>query len=229
LAKRASELNNFIALCTEPNWYTNKNTKQRKIMSTVGTTLTGPVNSRASIVVDNNINAWLVDEFTGYDITTIFIQAKDEKFYITSVYMEYQEMEILPKLIKLIEHCRKINAKLLIGTDSNAHSSLWSNNADTNPRGVMVENLIFQHDLYIHNTGVVPTFVKGDKKSFIDLTLSNRDMEEHITKWKVDTSESHSDHRYLLYQISFEPSEKQIKRNLTKCNWVFLGNLLIKD
>ena len=59
--------------------------------------------------------------------------------------------------------------------DTNAHTPLLGGN-NTNPRGEELEEFVFQHDLFVHNQGDVPTWLlrRGDGivSSFIDTTIT---------------------------------------------------------
>ena len=99
-------------------------------------------------------------QFICDDITTGTIEggSLNEPLIISSVYLdiEYKHV-ILPKLRELVEFCKSNDRKLICGIDCNAHTSLWGS-PDTNKRGEILEEFIFQYGLFVENSGTVPTW-----------------------------------------------------------------------
>ncbi|WP_233530827.1 hypothetical protein, partial [Gelidibacter salicanalis] len=86
--------------------------------------------------------------------------------------MDYTNPLVWPDMLgKLLRYCRHGRHKLLIMSDTNAHSSLWGS-SDTNNRGKALEDLIFLNNLAVHNTGAHPTFHNRRSSTIIDVTLS---------------------------------------------------------
>ena len=86
---------------------------------------------------------WLCPHFSGNDVTTAIMKMRDVEIYVVSAYCDITVGEVPVELNKLmLERDRPV----IIGMDSNAHSTLW--NCDvTNARGEMIENFIMQNDL----------------------------------------------------------------------------------
>ena len=84
---------------------------------------------------------------------------------------------------------------LIVGMDSNAHSSMWRAE-DTNDRGRELKEIFFELDLVVLNQGDEYTFDTGNRKSIIDVPVANRFAIEkwNLDDWKVDNSQSFSDH-----------------------------------
>jgi len=213
-----------VALVTEPYWQKGHN-GQSKIPNIANCKIiSGPEKSRAVIIVNKSVKYWVVNQFTGTDITTIYVEGQDGPIFFVSVYMDI--LLDIPKLLMDFLDKHKGKSKFVIGTDSNAHSTLWGNK-DTNVRGKKVEEILFKYDLYLANTGKQATFIRKNCATFIDLTIVSRDMEERVNKWKVDTLRSSaSDHRYIDFEVatSFQPIPA--KPNYRKCNWNKLRNLI---
>jgi len=213
-----------IALVTEPYWKKGPNSVFKVPNITNCNIVSGPESSRAIIVVNKAIKYWVVNQFTATDMTTIYIEGPNGPIFLVSVYMDI--LKEIPKL--LIEFLEKYkgNANYVIGTDSNAHSTLWGNK-DTNPRGKKVEEMLFKYDLYLANTGSQATFIRKNCATFIDLTIVSRGLEDKIAKWKVDTLRSSaSDHRYIEFQINMSIESVHSKPNYKKCNWNRMRNLI---
>jgi len=122
----------YVDLVTEPYWQKGHN-GQFKIPNIANCKIvSGPDKSRAVIIVNKSVKFWLVNQFTGTDITTIYVEGQDGPIFFVSVYMDI--LMDIPKLLVDFLEKYKGNSKFVIGTDSNAHSTLWGNK-DTNPRG----------------------------------------------------------------------------------------------
>ncbi len=81
-----------------------------------------------------------------------------------------------------------------------------------------------RNNISIQNKGVTPTFAPPydeERRTIIDLTLTNELAELLIHTWKVDTENpSFSDHRKILFSVSnVEVKEATIARLLRKAKW----------
>ena len=130
--------------------------------------------------------------------------------------------EINEKLTKLIHYCNHNNKKLLIGTDSNSHRPLWGSK-DSNSRGEMIEEMIFQYNLQLLNDGVIPTFWRREANvsTFIDLTMTTANLVDYVTNWRVDQTDSFSDHLYIKFEISQDiiHKEQSLDYDQRKADW----------
>ena len=126
----------------------------------------------------------------------------------------------------LVKFCLNNDYPLIIGSDSNAHSSSWGCE-DTNKRGIEFDNLIINQDLIINNIGNTPTFVNHLGSSIIDITITNSLANSMISNWHVDTNDSLSDHRYIEYNLNFafNPSNST-HRNWKKADWSTFTKLM---
>ena len=207
-----------LLLITEPYTVFNK-------VSLLNTTLgrswaTRTAKPRAAIWANNNLQPWLVEEFTDEDICTIAISLRGRTTYVASAYFDINLTARMPKFMSLLEFCRTGGIPLLVGADSNSHSVLWGCE-DTNNRGIELEDVIIEHQLIVHNIGSEPTFCTTRAKSIIDITLTNvpaADLLE-VTGWRVLEEDSLSDHKYISYQVGrYVPVEKE-GRALKKADW----------
>ncbi len=76
---------------------------------------------------------------------------------------------------------------LVMGVDSNAHSTWWGEDS-TISHGKIVEKWLMEHNLFLMNTGSTPTFVplNDSRATIIDLTLINEWALNRIMEWRVD-------------------------------------------
>ena len=168
-------------------------------------------------------------EFTARDITTcLWLTQQDHlpRVIIASVFMDHTNSKVWPDaLVKLLCYCHSSRHKLILPTDTNAHSSLWGSE-DTNMRGKAIEELVFLNNLAILNVGNHPTFYNRRCSSIIDITFSSEDMVDSISDWMVDTSFIDSDHHLITFNIMISSPKPISVRNLRKGNWrVFSGDL----
>ena len=121
--------------------------------------------------------------------------------------------------MKLVKFCKQSNLPLIVGMDSNAHSSMWGS-SDDNKRGEDLEELILEQNLHVMNQGTENTFSIGDKGSVIDVTLANEKALEmwDLNDWAVSKSESFSDHRYITFSGGKKLQDERLYRNLKKAN-----------
>ena len=132
-----------------------------------------------------------------------------------------------PWLVKVLEYANSRKLPIIIGMDSNAHSSLYGN--QTNPRGEELEEIIINHGLFIENLGTKPTFQaareNGMIESTIDVTLS-RGVDQRINNWRVMDGYNGSDHKTIRFEMYDVSSRREKVRLWDKTNW-FLFNELI--
>lgn len=184
--------------------------------------------ARAAIYCPNMIhyNILPVPEYSARDIQTCLIEGKGFKMYFCSLYLHTEMAVDMPIWIRLIKFCRDTQSKLLIGTDSNAHSFWWGCKNE-NPRGLILENTIMRENLTLHNVGSTPTWHNKINDSVIDLTLSIGNI--HIENWRVAPGESFSDHRILEYNVvngnTPAPAET-LGRNYMKANWTTFQSIM---
>ncbi|KAL1447005.1 hypothetical protein WDU94_003521 [Cyamophila willieti] len=92
--------------------------------------------------------------------------------------------------------------ELIIGGDLNAKSWGWGCTFQ-NHRGRIVAEWIEAENLVVHNTGNIPTFVRGPQESIIDITLSSEGIAANVSNWQVlDGIESLSLHQYISFNIN---------------------------
>ena len=113
--------------------------------------------------------------------------------------------------------CRESGRSLLIGADTNAHSSLWSDIDENNARGNDLEELIMEFNLKIHNSQLEkPTFVNRRCNTVIDLTLTMNGADRDVAHWRVADDVTHSDHKMIRFHLdrAINIKEKIMTRKL---------------
>ena len=172
--------------------------------------------------IRTNLKAWLIEEFTDEDITTISVTGVDgvEDTVFASVYLDITKPVEMDQWSRLLRWCDSHKKPLVMGIDSNAHSEMWGS-TDLNHRGEILEEVIMRYDLTIHNRGKTPTFT-GGSGTVIDITLSNQwfGSISSIKDWRVDQTDSMSDHRYINFTVDAELHHPEVpRRNTRKADW----------
>lgn len=92
--------------------------------------------------------------------------------------------------------------RAVIGGDFNAKSETWGSKSN-NRRGEIAEDWAATHDLRLINSGNIPTCVRPQGVSIVDLTWVTPLLLKEIANWRVLEDEiSYSDHRYIRFTIS---------------------------
>ncbi|XP_071054977.1 uncharacterized protein [Onthophagus taurus] len=131
---------------------------------------------------------------------------------MASVYLPYEDQPPSQGLERLAEDARKGNWNLVIGCDSNAHSTAWGS-ADDNGRGKSLLEFIFSSNLDILNRGSEPTFITARGQSVIDIILASMGISSSIHNWTVSDNVSMSDHRWITFDLGTIKIGKNLKRN----------------
>ncbi|KAK9686214.1 Endonuclease-reverse transcriptase [Popillia japonica] len=102
--------------------------------------------------------------------------------------------------------------------DINAKSPMWGAPIVDN-KGTYWTEWISTKNLIVHNTGDKPTFVRGDTKSHIDVTMSTNSIAKHISNWEVLEKESLTEHKYIYFEIGGPGSGRRKPKTRKKTNW----------
>ena len=175
---------------------------------------------RAALRVARSLKAWSVDKFTDPDICTASIKIGDKSAYICSLYLDIN-LDPRKKLFEdVLRHCESERIPLVACIDTNAHSGLWGCD-DSNGRGNALEELITLNNLMVLNEGNTPTFKTIRAESIIDVTIINSHAASLLNygNWHVDDTPSHSDHRYINFNLGQYRPDEESYRNWKKIDW----------
>ena len=176
------------------------------------------------IYISENLDTTPVPEFIDRDMVTVAWRTghKDIPLVIvTSIYSPQEIDNIHPKLNRLIKHCLRKKAQILVQMDSNSHSQLWGNTYE-DTKGRYLTNLLVQHGLHLYNRGKVPsvyTYHQDDRKTIIDLTISTYALSQYVQNWDISQDLVTSDHKLIEFTLQIKPAFLPPKRNLRKGNW----------
>ena len=111
---------------------------------------------------------------------------------LVSGYLDINKSVIPDWLSGIIQYSNKKKYPVLLGIDSNAHSTLYGTRS--NARGEELEDFILSNGISTENVGELPTFetVRGGVRieSNIDVTLTYK-LINAVTDWMVDLSLIH--------------------------------------
>lgn len=177
-------------------------------------------NPLSCVISANNSRAMLITSLSDQYFTTISYTIGVTELYIVSAYFKYDQSSV-----DLTEGLRSIlksltGKQIIICGDFNAKSKWWFSTA-TDESGELLQELIIEQNLTIHNTPqVLTTFENVHGKSNIDITLS-RNLGNRIVDWKVNDLSS-SDHRLITFSLDLgviQTPRTDAKFVLRGANW----------
>ena len=125
---------------------------------------------RAAIVT-KGMTTWKCPQFCAKDIAVCQTKLNNHLTYLVSLYLDGKVHNFPNKFKELI--LKKGDCDIIIGTDSNSHSSVW-NCTYTDRRGELLEQFLIDNNLTCLNVGNNPTFQNGSGDTLIiDLTITN--------------------------------------------------------
>ena len=151
-------------------------------------------------LVTAGINTWKVSQFCSKDVIVCQTKINNKLTFLVSLYLDCKVLGFPKEFEDLI--CNLGNNDILIGTDSNSHSTVW-NSPSTDKRGELLEFFLIDNNLSCCNVGNNPTFVSGsDFSSIIDLTLANYRLSQRVSNWHVEQVLHSTDHFRICFNIS---------------------------
>lgn len=110
------------------------------------------------------------------------------------------------------------STRVVILGDVNAKSFQWGSPI-ADEKGTYWTDWISSTDMVVHNTGLRPTFIRGESKSFIDVTISTSNMASKITHWAVLEDESLTEHQYIYFEIERTDNGKRKAYTKPAVDW----------
>lgn len=172
-----------------------------------------------------------IHQFCSRDAAVALLTFTEEGGNIVNVLMASLYFDItrdiqndLDFVAKLQRFATQKNYRLQISVDSNAHSVMWGNDND-NRRGLDLLHTITNLNLHIHNSRT-PTFISGNRKSAIDLTITDMRLREKIFDWETHQHLFSSDH--LAITFKYKKFERTILefRSVKNIDWNIFNNVL---
>lgn len=186
-----------VLMLTEPNLNRILNTKNQYICSRDST------NSAAILINHRCIKARSEKLYAGQGFVVVGLAG----IVFISIYLAPRlKIREVEEILQDVERCIKYykSKSIIMAGDFNARSKTWGD-VLTNARGVQIEEWSLLVGLYIVNRGSVPTCVRSQGVSIVDLTLTNGRATRRIRNWRVaEKICTLSDHRLIAFELSAE-------------------------
>ena len=175
------------------------------------TTFTRQV-GRAALLT-KGIILWCCPQNCANDIIVCQTNINNRITYLVSMFLNIKVLDFPPEFLELV--WKKGECDILIGSDSNSHSTVW-NCPSTNKHGELVEDFLITNNLKCLNIGNNPTFRNTQgHTSIIDITVANYRLATSICNWKVENHLHLSDH----FRISFSINNSSNFRDADILDW----------
>ena len=143
-----------IFLIQEPHWHKNSPTSlsRSKFQVFNGSGLLYKEWPRAIVIATKDLKISGIESLSSRDTTVVTLNLQGKEVLVCSSYQDITFQDSTYNINNCMEYARKNKKEIIIGTDSNSHSQLWSSKS-TNKRGEDFENLIAQYGLTVVNRG----------------------------------------------------------------------------
>ena len=217
LQKKVDELNSdFICLVQEPSVYKGKFRNKPRRSKVVPSPFVTE-NPRAGVIFSDGLKVSELPSLEDRDTAVVILKTESKSLIVASLYLDYTNKEVITtKLRELVNFAENKNLPLVIGMDSNCHSTMFGN--ETNRRGKVLEDFIITNSLQVENIGTAPTFQSSRYSSCIDVTIS-RDLTNIIKDWRVSDDFNASDHNTITFRLELGLVEIPSHRNWNKADW----------
>ena len=130
---------------------------------------------RACIYVTSDITCFLIPQFSSEGVVAVRVKnvrREGNSIVFVSAYMALEEPAPPVILKKLRFHSVRDKIPTVIGTDANAHHTVWGS-SNVNTRGMNLLKYCATANLLICNVGNKPTFRTRKREEVLDLTQIN--------------------------------------------------------
>ena len=177
--------------------------------------------SGRAALITKGITSWRCPQYCAKDIIVCQAKFNDCLTYLVSMYLDCTVLGFPPEFTELI--WKKGECDIIIGADSNAHSTIW-NCPKTDKKGEFIEDFLIANDLLCLNVGNRPTFENAQGNTLIiDITIANYNLATSVCNWKVDNYLNISDHYRISFSINNCPNfrvAETLDWNYKKGDWV---------
>ena len=145
----------------------------------------------------------LMPQFSNEDVEAVRVKnvrREGDSFVFVSAYMALEEPAPPVILKELLSFSDRDNIPTVIGTDANAHHTVWGS-SNVNQRGMDLLTYCASANLHFCNSGNKPTFRTRKREEVLGLTLINRNAGNCIRDWHVSDVLSFSDHMYIRFRV----------------------------
>lgn len=141
----------------------------------------------------------------GHDVGDGYVHLKFEDWSLFACYSSpnIKLEDFKHQIDVLIRQIKNTNLNVVVVGDFNSKSAIWGSPI-TDIRGEYLAECAAELDLVAMNCGKVPTFERGNSKSYIDITWASRKMAGKITNWKVLQEEVSTYHNHIYFELQVE-------------------------
>ena len=112
--------------------------------------------ARAAIYIRKNTPACFIEYLSDKDLVVVQIKIDQQDVLVVSAYMDIKNRTLeTPNLTKVLDFASERGLGMIIGMDSNCHSTLFG--PKQNQRGYLFDTPIANNNLTIENVGHSPT------------------------------------------------------------------------
>jgi hypothetical protein len=162
------------------------------------------VNCHAAIYASPELGLTFHPQLSSRDCATCSFCVEDELIYVSSVYLDITLTVEESAWIRSLTKATSNRKHYLAGIDSNAHSDAWGF-ISNNPRGGLVEEILFEHGLCLLNEGNAPTFGTARAATCIDIRVASPALATLMSNWKVQQEMHLSDHHLITVNLKVQP------------------------
>ncbi|GBN68074.1 Retrovirus-related Pol polyprotein from type-1 retrotransposable element R1 [Araneus ventricosus] len=164
------------------------------------------------------------------NVVAITVQIQNKNVLVVSAYCPPSE-ELEDTLQELDACLLYPHDGVIIASDLNAKNSLWGGNTSDDRGNQLLEFTLSRGLSVLNEENSPPTFEGSTGRSWIDTTIGDVFTLDSISKWKVDTEPTGSDHNSISFSL-YTGNTKKRKQNrfrLANLDPVRLRNALSKD
>jgi ribonuclease HI len=186
-----------------------------------GTQIFSAHKPRAAILATPDLKLWPMPDFTSQDVVAVIWKtgyARYPEIIVVSVYADINKDAVPMELINITKYCGDNNLPLVLGADTNAHSSCWGC-SENNSRGDEYELFIASNNLSILNVGSLPTFQTTRASSIIDVSFVTYDLYDLVQEWRVSEEDFLSDHKCIEFEMNLKQPNLEPVRNWQRTDW----------
>ncbi|XP_072398080.1 uncharacterized protein [Diabrotica undecimpunctata] len=134
----------------------------------------------------------------GIDAHICYISVRMERLKLVCCYISPNIVvgEYENRLNAIMEEVRRLGKRCVVLGDFNIKSAKWGSPI-TDTRGQMLMKWIGALDLVVLNTDLEPTFVRGDSRSYIDVTLATQGTARCVKDWAVLAEYTGTEHQFI--------------------------------
>lgn len=103
--------------------------------------------------------------------------------------------------------------RCIVCGDFNAKSPVWGSRQE-DARGRYLADAFAAWDMSILNEGGIPTFVRGNSASHLDVTAVSKEVEAEGTAWEISCDENLSDHRNIFITLGVREEPPHNKKTM---------------